>query len=106
MHGKNPNDAGSSEDDEDCEEFDRQPSRDPDQLFDVKRLMCLGILYCHSKDPIERVIKFYELLQVNLEDFVCVDDDEIDKYVQFMAKLSDQLGIALYNSHNNSKFPW
>jgi len=59
MHDRDENESSQEEDV--FEEFDRQPSRDPDQMFNVKNLMCLGILYCKS-DPIERVRKFYELL--------------------------------------------
>lgn len=41
-----------------------------------------------------------------MEEFVCVDDDLIEKYVPLMAKLSYQVSIALYNSTYNSKFYW
>jgi hypothetical protein len=49
--------------------------------------MLIGILYC-NEDPLKRVEKLYELLQVNLDDFVCHNDKDIEDYLPKMAKIS------------------
>ena len=60
--------------------------------------MLLGILYCQEK-PLKRVEKFYDLLQVNLDDFICHNDSDFETYFPLMAKISYQLMICMYNDY-------
>jgi len=62
----------------------------------VPRLMVLGLLYTCS-NAAERAKKFYELIQIDLNDQIYLGDKEFQEYFPLLAQFSFNFVIKHYN---------